>query len=461
MKDKKALVLSGGGAKGCYEVGAWGALREAGYRFDAVAGTSVGSMNAAMVAQDRYEDALELWNTITLDQVIHIPKRFLKDGQPVINAENIRDIRLLNRTLVKGRLNSEPLKKLIHSYMNEKLIRNRKVDFGMVTYNLSELKPVWKFADQIPDGSLADYVLASASFPVFTSAKINGKSYIDGGIHDNIPFNMIKKRGYKDIVVIDISGLGANRRPDLTGTRTLYIKNSMEFGSISDFFGILKFEPQFLRNFRELGYLDTWKALGRYSGHRYFVECSERWLDKLEGRLISDETRHLLSKELIGLMPAKTRRRVDKGEWELRELLDELLPVSMRGGRHPILAYLECAAFCLGLEVLQSWKGEELLEAVESSLVRLEKEKIDPSELEFRDYTEFLFTSSDPDRRAEKMVGGSEPLPAPLKYEKAALAILGSGKRISLKVERAMINKFPQLLPAKIFFSIFCEERKG
>ena len=44
-----AIALEGGGAKGAYEVGVWRALDEAGVRFDAVAGTSVGALNGAMM----------------------------------------------------------------------------------------------------------------------------------------------------------------------------------------------------------------------------------------------------------------------------------------------------------------------------------------------------------------------------------------------------------------------------
>ena len=42
------LALEGGGAKGAYQIGAWKALREAGIRFSAVSGTSVGALNGAM-----------------------------------------------------------------------------------------------------------------------------------------------------------------------------------------------------------------------------------------------------------------------------------------------------------------------------------------------------------------------------------------------------------------------------
>ena len=45
-----AIALEGGGAKGAYEIGAWKALEEAGIKYNAVSGTSVGALNGALMA---------------------------------------------------------------------------------------------------------------------------------------------------------------------------------------------------------------------------------------------------------------------------------------------------------------------------------------------------------------------------------------------------------------------------
>ena len=52
-----ALALEGGGAKGAYQIGAWKALKEAGIRFSAVAGTSVGALNGSLIVMDDMEKA--------------------------------------------------------------------------------------------------------------------------------------------------------------------------------------------------------------------------------------------------------------------------------------------------------------------------------------------------------------------------------------------------------------------
>ena len=70
MTGKTALVLSGGGAKGAFECGAEKYAREVkGYHWDIIAGVSAGALNGAMLALEKYDRLLEIWNTISNDQV--------------------------------------------------------------------------------------------------------------------------------------------------------------------------------------------------------------------------------------------------------------------------------------------------------------------------------------------------------------------------------------------------------
>lgn len=65
------IVLGGGGAKGAYQVGCWKALRECGItRFGAVAGTSVGALNAVLIAQDDFAKAEAIWHDMHLGRVL-------------------------------------------------------------------------------------------------------------------------------------------------------------------------------------------------------------------------------------------------------------------------------------------------------------------------------------------------------------------------------------------------------
>lgn len=81
---RRALVLSGGGAKGAYEAGVIGAmvatdgvsdgsqLRE----YDAVCGTSIGALNAWFVATAQYSKARQLWYGIASENVIRLKPEY-------------------------------------------------------------------------------------------------------------------------------------------------------------------------------------------------------------------------------------------------------------------------------------------------------------------------------------------------------------------------------------------------
>lgn len=70
MPGKIALVLSGGGARGAFQCGAEKYAREEkGYKWDIIAGVSVGALNASMLAMEKFDRLFEIWNTISDKQV--------------------------------------------------------------------------------------------------------------------------------------------------------------------------------------------------------------------------------------------------------------------------------------------------------------------------------------------------------------------------------------------------------
>ena len=93
---------------------------------------------------------------------------------------------------------------------------------------------------------------------------------MDGGLYDNVPFRMARKRGYRKIILVDISGIGFNRRLKTEGTQTVYIKNSVDMGNAFDF------DPIFIDRFWQLGYLDTMRTFGRLVGYQFFIEPNEQ-----------------------------------------------------------------------------------------------------------------------------------------------------------------------------------------
>ena len=65
LSKEYGLVLDGGGARGAYQIGAWKALVEAGVKLNAVAGTSVGALNGALICMGDIEKAENIWREMT------------------------------------------------------------------------------------------------------------------------------------------------------------------------------------------------------------------------------------------------------------------------------------------------------------------------------------------------------------------------------------------------------------
>ena len=157
-KEKRAVVLGGGGAKGAYQIGVWQALRELGLDFQVVTGTSVGALNGALMAQGEFEAAYDLWWNMDNTQVM--------EGIP--SASDTLDSRLavyrafIREMVTKGGVDISPLEETIRSILDEEKLRQSGVVYGIVTVDMTTLTPVRLYLRDMPQGAVADYMIASA-----------------------------------------------------------------------------------------------------------------------------------------------------------------------------------------------------------------------------------------------------------------------------------------------------------
>lgn len=260
------LVLGGGGTKGVYHIGVWQALTELNIPVNAFIGNSIGAIVSAFLVQGAEQQLLEIAKSMQLKTLIRLHK-----DQALADENSLKDHSLsywqgVYRNIVERKgLDTSPLRELLESALNEKAIRANGADFGITTVNVSDFKSREVFIDEMEDGQLINYVMASAAFPGFERPLIDGKKYIDGGLYDNVPFTMAKSRGYRKIILVDISGIGIHRRAKTEGTQTVFIKNSIDMGNA------FEFDPDFIENFWHLGYLDTLRTFGELIGYQYFL----------------------------------------------------------------------------------------------------------------------------------------------------------------------------------------------
>ena len=122
LTKEYGLVLDGGGARGAYQIGAWTALEEAGVKVCAVAGTSVGALNGALICMDSVENAQKVWAEMKFSRVMDVDDEwmqhlFSKDGKL---KEVLSE---LWKKLSDGGVDVTPLRNLIHEMVDEEKIR--------------------------------------------------------------------------------------------------------------------------------------------------------------------------------------------------------------------------------------------------------------------------------------------------------------------------------------------------
>ena len=257
---KTALVLSGGGSRGAYQIGVWEALSELDVTIDMVFGTSVGSINGAMVVQGDLELSRKLWQQMETDMIFDIETSGLPSEDAWAYAKEI---------VLRGGAGTSGLGRLLREYIDEDRVRNAAADYGLVTVEFPSLEGHFLYKSDIPYGRLADYIMASAScFPAAQKYVIGDREFIDGGYRDNLPVEMALDRGATSIIAVDLHAAGIVRHSAVRKAKEVpdgfhMIESPLDLGNF------LIFDKLNTGRIMRLGYLDTMREFGVYEGERY------------------------------------------------------------------------------------------------------------------------------------------------------------------------------------------------
>jgi NTE family protein len=201
---KKALVLSGGGAKGAWSGGVIEYLvKEQNRSWDLVIGTSTGSLLSPLSAIGEIDRLKEAYTTVDNKSIFNI-EPFNKKGK----------VRLLNalwRVLTKktslGQANN--LKKKIKEIISEEdynRIRKEGKEVVAVTSNMTKFKSELKSTKTETYDSFCEWLLCSSSVPLLFEVQNNdGCEYLDGGVLNTTPLQDAIDLGATEIDVIILS----------------------------------------------------------------------------------------------------------------------------------------------------------------------------------------------------------------------------------------------------------------
>lgn len=213
--QKIGLTLEGGGVKGAYEAGILDVLEGLGVTFGGVAGTSIGAVNGALYAQGGASCVLDMWSGMWMGRIVDLDEEVLSHirryGIDLDSVTTLGKRAIKIRSLIRG--SYEKTQTFFSGIVDENVIRSSGKQLGLVTYCLTDRQPVEALMDEIPEGLLTDYVIASATFPIFPPKEICGKKYIDGGVYNNIPVNLLARGGFEKQLVIRTNP--ADKRPKI------------------------------------------------------------------------------------------------------------------------------------------------------------------------------------------------------------------------------------------------------
>ena len=203
------LVLQGGGALGAYQVGVYEALHEAGIEPDWVIGTSIGAVNAALIAgnplENRMHQLRDFWGRVEQD-VGYDPLRFVT-GLSNVTANLATVTRGIAAFFTPNPFawvsahaplgiesaayyTTAPLRETLSGLVDLEHCAEHKIRLtvGAVNVRTGEMR----YFDSRDETVGIDHVLASGALPpAFPAVRIGGDPYWDGGIYSNTPIEAV------------------------------------------------------------------------------------------------------------------------------------------------------------------------------------------------------------------------------------------------------------------------------
>lgn len=179
-KDKNktiGMALGGGVVWGSAHIGVLEAIEESGIKIDAIAGTSAGSIVAAL-----YAFGIQL-----------------KDIRSAAEKLRLSDIFKLKLPRM-GLASTEGIGKLVKEFIGNARIEDSKIPLVIPAVNLITGKPI-----PFTEGLVADAVMASSAIPgIFVPVKIGNQLYVDGSLLADVPCQILKMNNLDFIIGVEL-----------------------------------------------------------------------------------------------------------------------------------------------------------------------------------------------------------------------------------------------------------------
>ncbi len=221
--EQVALVLQGGGALGAYQCGVYEALHEAGLRPTWFAGTSIGAINAALIAgnapEQRVDRLREFWNTVCEPSggaallaasvraaLQWLPPHHLLDawanalgalGALAFGQRGFFEVRTPSPWLLADGsaaatsfYDTTPLRATLERLVDFDRINHRSVRLSVGATQVRSGN--FRYFDSAREVIRPEHIMASGALPpAFPAVEVDGEAYWDGGLVSNTPLEYV------------------------------------------------------------------------------------------------------------------------------------------------------------------------------------------------------------------------------------------------------------------------------
>jgi NTE family protein len=194
-KGQVVLVLQGGGALGAYQAGVYEALCGAGIEPDWVIGTSIGALNAGLIAGNGREQRLprlrEFWRRVAQASPLGAAATFAF-GVPAFFSPRLPAWGGLQARVgldAASYYSTEPLRATLADLLSAEILgRDIRLTVGAVNVRTGAMR----YFDSRDQPLGLEHIMASGALPpAFPAIRIEGEAYWDGGVYSNTPIEAV------------------------------------------------------------------------------------------------------------------------------------------------------------------------------------------------------------------------------------------------------------------------------
>ncbi len=352
------FVLSSDGSKSSFEIGAWKAMHELKLDITSVSGSFVGALNAALIAQNDFEKAVRFWRNVSSKRLLGVNRHIAQKYTEEWSRTDTKAFKKNFMSFIQGKSEElDPLREVIHNYIDERAVRRSGVDCGFVTISLQSLEAEMINVKKIPSGRLDQYLLSAACFPQITQTNRAADPQFSTQYS---PYSIVDRN--KTDIILSTDEVIVVPPSIKSEVRIIRSSEAMEL-SINE-------SAEDMRHNIKMGYIDTLRLYQHSLGNTYFIPDSSpqaifgEFKNKI-GRSINPQLDALarMILRLNNLTPENANKR-----------FEQMMKVSGVHTEDIYLALLENAAQIMGLPNNERYNPDKLITALSAAISQKIKE---------------------------------------------------------------------------------------